>query len=122
MLPVVGVLLAVLTTGAVLVAPWAAAEPATRSCPLMVDPREDTGFQGSPAGDDRTLDLVSADIASDPTHLTVVMRVVELRLPPAGSPTGVMYDYGLTIDDREFVLVAKHSTALGESFVLKTRQ
>lgn len=122
MLHVARIALAVLAATSVVVAPGAAAKPTTRRCPLMVDARDDTGYQGTPVGDDPALDFVSADIASDRTRLTVVMRVVELRLPPTASPTGVTFDYGLTIGGTEFVLQATYTTAQGERFGLRTRE
>lgn len=112
------ILLAVMVATGVAVAPAAAAP----RCPLMTDPVGDAAFGAPPAGDDPSLDFTSADIVSDATRLTVVMRVAQLSLPAAGSPAGVLYEYGFTVSGRAYVLAASYSVASGSKFVLRTQQ
>lgn len=114
--------LAVVTVCSVAFAPATGAKPSRPACPLMVDPQGDTGHQNTSIGDDPALDFVSADVASNRTHLTVVMRFAQLAMPPAGSPGGAMYDYAITVNGTEFVLVAAYRTGIGAEFRLRTRQ
>lgn len=70
------------------------------TCPLLTDPAGDATPVGGLVPADPALDIRSADLASDGTDLTAVVRVTDLG--PAG--TGADYVVGFTLD-RGFELV-----------------
>jgi hypothetical protein len=98
--------------------PAAQAKP---PCPLLTDPAGDAENLSEPIADDPSLDFISADITSDASRLTVVMRLVELRLPAPGSPTGALYEFGFRVDGVDYLLRAKYSPVTGEKFSLVTQ-
>lgn len=95
-----------------LAAPSAAAPP----CPFLTDPAGDSSDLGVP---DDALDLRSVDVAADSKTLTMTARVTSLRLPPATSPTGVLYDFQFQAGEVYFIAAARYSPVEGESYHLQ---
>lgn len=99
-----------LSACAVLAATGVAAAAPRPVCNLVVDPRHDTTVYRTPVDVDQLhdpgLDIVSADIATSRTHLTVVTRVVKVEETPATSPYGVYYRTFFTVGGVEFNAVA----------------
>lgn len=81
--------LAATTVAAVALAGGASAAPA-KPCNLMVDPAGDASFLGA-APNDRSLDIRSADVATDAKTLTGVLRLDAFSAVSPGSPLGRGY-------------------------------
>ena len=88
-----------------------AASGAGPSCHLVVDPKgdqRDRNYTGdvAPAGSD--LDVVGADVASDGSYLTAVVRLATLRPLDTGEPGGHYYEVAFRVGPREFELGARY--------------
>ncbi|HVF04722.1 MAG TPA: hypothetical protein VNA20_07780 [Frankiaceae bacterium] len=99
--------LAATTAGA---APGAVAAPA-RVCRLVTDARNDTavapGTVTSPAGtQEPSLDIVSADLASDTRWLTTAVRVADLQLPTGISSHGLGHSLYFRAGEHRYVVYA----------------
>jgi hypothetical protein len=58
-------------------------------CNLITDPKGDSNLDGVPG--EGTVDIVSADIASNAKTLTAVVRLADLQNPDPESPLGLAY-------------------------------
>lgn len=90
-----------LSVGTAYAAKPAAKKPPVRKpvCNLVTDAKSDatgTGF-GSGGPNDPALDIVTADIATDATRLTAVIRVAGLSGSTDTSPTGRGYDVTFSV-------------------------
>ena len=82
--------LATSVVAAVALAGGASAAPAKAVCNLISDPKGDAGFLDT-APNDRSLDIVSADVATDAKTLTGVLRVDAFSGVSPTSPLGRGY-------------------------------
>lgn len=116
----------VLAVGVVLAlaGPSALAAPG-RACNLVTDPAGDGGLWGHvPPGTPvypESLDILSADVATDPTRLTVVIRVAQLRTVETGSPSGIGFNFNITVDKNRFELAASRHQGSDPLFTLSGR-
>ena len=116
---VIGVIVAVaLLGGPALGAPKA-------SCQMLTDPAGDGSLHGSsPQGTPTypaSLDILSADIASDATTLTAVIRVAGLSSVDTGSPTGLGYDLLVSVHGQRFRFYAQRHTGSEDRFTMSVR-
>ncbi|MDX6225277.1 MAG: hypothetical protein QOE64_1653 [Frankiales bacterium] len=82
-------------------APSASAAPARTSCRMVPDHPGDvavTQLAPSATVPDDALDMLSADLASNRTTLTFVLRVKKLVAPPPTSPSGATYRMYFTLN------------------------
>lgn len=93
----------------VVLAPALTPARATSPCNVIQDPPGDVRFPGdqtAPPHYPRSLDIRSADIASDDKQLTSVIRVEELASLDVGSPGGLSYWFLFTAGGTRFLLNA----------------
>ena len=98
-------------------APGAEAKP---GCPLLSDDAGDAKNISKPIADDPALDFVSADLVSDKTRLTVVMRVVAIAHPSPGTAAGATYDFGFALNGATYALRASYRVGTPNEFTLFT--
>ena len=87
---------------------------APRYCRLVTDPKGDgvaTVHQAPPAvddaADDGDLDILSADVASNRTHVTAVIRLATLRgATSPDSPTGRAWDLSFVVAEQRYIVHA----------------
>ena len=96
-----------------------------RACNLVTDPAGDGGMWGQvPPGTPAyptSLDILSADIATDAKNLTAVIRVAELQSMETGSPGGIGFSFNVTVDKNRFSLSASRDTGSDPLFTLSGR-
>lgn len=102
------------------------ASPAT--CRLLVDSTGDTtatqptGTDPAPGGTlvpaEASLDLVSADLASNRRSVTAVLRVTHLSTPAPTSPTGSSYLLTFVLNEMQFTLYALRDVTGLQQFLL----
>jgi hypothetical protein len=93
-------------------------------CKLVADPANDSGplaAQSQTAGYDPSLDIVSADVASDGKNVTAVIRVKQLTAytasaPDAGSPLGREWQFNLVINATHSYGLAAFDGPFGSNF------
>lgn len=92
-----------------------AAPKAKPVCNLLKDDKGDgTAFLvGSGTPSDPAWDIVSADIASDGSKLTTVVRVDKLATSAPTSPGGVQWRFNFTVGDATLYTSVRADTALG---------
>ncbi|HWL36915.1 MAG TPA: hypothetical protein VNQ77_12030 [Frankiaceae bacterium] len=96
--------------GVLLLSSSAGAAP--RSCQLVKDPRGDM-HPVAPVGSDNDLDILSADLATDKTYVTAVVRTVSMRgATSPDSPTGRAWEVWFTAGEETFIMAA-HALANG---------
>ncbi len=80
------------------------------SCNLVRDALGDdeVGAGGAGSGTSESLDVASADVASDSNLLTAVIRVKQLTSPDPGSPTGTWHVLRFSGRSNRFHLDARH--------------
>ena len=96
------------------------------TCNLVTDPEGDAAPPGVPDGqwpDDTpgyptSLDIRSADIASDAKRFTAVIRVERLQSLDAASPTGVAYLFNVTVNRQRFELEASRNPGMADFFAI----
>ena len=93
-----------------------------RACNLVTDPIGDGSFWGQvPPGTPAyptSLDIISADIASDAKHVTAVIRVDRLQTTETGSPTGIAYAFHVAVNKQRFELNASRTTGSDPRFTM----
>lgn len=93
-----------------------------RACYLVTDPKDDAGVWGQvPPGTPAyptSLDIVSADIASDATLFTAVIRVQQLQSLDPGSPSGIGYSFHVTVNKQRFELSASRTPSSDPLFTM----
>ncbi|HVE99097.1 MAG TPA: hypothetical protein VNA12_07945 [Mycobacteriales bacterium] len=96
-----------------------------RACNLVTDPRGDGGLYGQvPPGTPAyptSLDILSADIASNNKQFTAVIRVDELVSLDPGSPTGIGYAFNVTVNKQRFALAASRTPGSEPVFTMSGR-
>jgi hypothetical protein len=93
-------------------------------CNLVTDPAADSGpfaAQGQSSGYDPSLDIVSADVASDTKNLTAVIRVKHLAqfsptTPDTNSPLGREWQFNLVINATHNYELAAFDGPVGPNF------
>ena len=65
-------------------------------CNLLTDPQGDADAAVLGSNEDQAMDIVSADVATNATQITAVIRVVKLTNPDSMSPTGNWYEFTFT--------------------------
>lgn len=92
-------------------------------CNLVTDPEGDAAPPGVPDGGwpsgpayPTSLDIRSADIASDATRFTVVIRVGLLQSLEPGSPSGIGYRFHVTVNKQRFELEATRNPGSDDTF------
>ncbi|MCA1824602.1 MAG: hypothetical protein ABR520_09170 [Mycobacteriales bacterium] len=78
----------------------------TKVCRLVTDPVGDETNRLKADGRDPSLDLVSADVATDRKHLTVVLRLRKLSPPLSGDVTGQAFWLFFSVHETRFVVWA----------------
>ena len=104
--------------------PAAAERP--RACNLVTDAEGDAAPPTVPDGGWPTgtpaypssLDIVTADVATDATRLTAVIRVAGLRSDETGSPSGIAFAFHLTVRGQRFSLEASRNVGSEPRFRL----
>jgi len=79
------------------------------SCHLVVDPVGDDHLieeAGSSPASVGSLDITSADVASDDRHVTAVIRLRSLTTVEPGAASGANYRVGFVVDDARFSMLA----------------
>ncbi len=91
----------------------------SKYCNLVVDERGDDNVAFEPGGatSSSSLDIVSADVASDRQNLTAVVRVPRLESLDLTSPSGAAYSVTFSSEKSRFELVASRHPD-GELFQL----
>lgn len=99
--------------------------PTKPACRLVTDPAGDGSLHGQvPPGTPAyptSLDIRSADVATDDRSLTAVIRVERLQSLEPGSPVGIGFEFNLTVDKQRFSLVATRDPASDPLFTLSGR-
>ncbi|HVE99075.1 MAG TPA: hypothetical protein VNA12_07835, partial [Mycobacteriales bacterium] len=113
---------AVALTLGILATPAAGKAPV---CNLVRDPAGDDSVglgsvDGPPTDTSDTLDILSADLATDRATLTVVIRVAKLSFYDPTAPTGQRYSFWFLGDESRFLLEA-HRTRTGEFFTAQVQ-
>ncbi|HVE98636.1 MAG TPA: hypothetical protein VNA12_05595 [Mycobacteriales bacterium] len=105
-----------------LVAGFAVPAEAAPRCYLLKDAEGDAGVSGGDGGlgsvpgtYDGSLDVVSADIATNRTQLTAVIRVAKLTMPENPLPYGGMFSFHWTTGEAAFFVEATRTYA-GDRF------
>ncbi len=95
--------------GSILAAPHSAAALAT--CNLLVDDRGDDAIIGHDRGrySTRSLDLVSADVATTSSHIVAVIRVDRLSALEPAAPTGSGYKFRFSVGKLSLELEANRT-------------
>lgn len=98
------------------------------TCRLLLDPTGDTtatqptGTDPAPGGPfvpaEPSLDLVSADLASNRDYVTAVLRVAHLGAPAPTSPTGSSYLLSFLLNETRFTLYAIRDVTGWQRFLL----
>lgn len=101
---------------AAVLSPVAMAAP-KHSCQLLVDPAYDNHFAGDRSLSSGSLDIVSADVASDDRYLTTVVRLRDLT-DTRGAPTGTHHDVNFRLHEQLF-LTSAYRAPDGVAFELK---
>lgn len=85
------------------------ASSAALPCGRVIDPARDDAVVGHDRGvvSFGSLDVVSADMATDAARVTVVVRVAKLASLELGSPTGIEYKLSAESAGRKYTFVAQ---------------
>lgn len=97
------------------------ATAAPRSCRLVTDPKGDdvgTGWNAPPVtdgvADDGDLDVLSADVATNATFVTAVIRTAKMRGPNSpDSPLGRSWELWFLVAEQRYIL---HATAAPDGY------
>lgn len=65
-------------------------------CNLVTDPKGDADSGELGSNEDQAMDILSADIATNATQITAVIRVVKLPTTDTMSPSGLFYEFSFT--------------------------
>lgn len=92
------------------------------ACNLVTDPEGDANLEGAtPPGTPAyptSLDIISADVASDAKNFTAAIRVLELRSLETGSPSGIGYGFNVTVNKQQFSLEASRHPGMEDMFAM----
>jgi hypothetical protein len=99
---------ATLATLALLVLPHEAdAKERPPTCHLVKDASGDTGSLAPDAALDAQLDITSADIASNTSWVTVVLRLTDLTAADPANPQGRIYEFDFTAQEKNFIVMGQ---------------
>ncbi|HVF19756.1 MAG TPA: hypothetical protein VNA14_05900 [Mycobacteriales bacterium] len=95
------------------------------ACQLVTDPEGDGGMWGQvPPGTPAyptSLDILSADIATNAKQFTAVIRVSQLQSFEQGSPTGIGFAIHVTVNKQRFRLAASRNPGSDPVFTMEGR-